>query len=164
MSTLFGDVMVVLSPEFNFFLEVDIKEEIPETGLIPEGEYTMTIRDAGLRVGDNRLPKPENEFFWLFMTSPDDNRIERLGGNRIRIVHTPQEGSMFPLFQVLLTQIVARTADDTGAINWNEEILRGPLPSSGEQFRNALKIGIDHGAVQYVLQQQPQTKPSFLGD
>lgn len=163
MCAMFGDAMVVLKEDFQFFVEATVKEPIPEGRLIPEGKYTFTISDAGFHVGGTKVAELADEQFWLFMASPDENYVDRVGSDRVRIVHYPAPETVFPLIRVLLAQLVwAAPAGEE--INWNEEVLKGPFPSSGARFREALHEGLKLGTVRYVLEQVPNTAPPFLDD
>lgn len=106
MNLLFGDVMVVLKESFQLILECAIPEDLPDTPLIPVGTYTLTIKDARFFIGGKRVQDLPSEQIWLFMASPERNFVERLDRNLVRIVHYPEGQSSFPLFQVLLTQLV----------------------------------------------------------
>lgn len=163
MSTMFGDAMVVLKGDFQFFVEATVKEPLPAGPLIPEGNYTFTIRDAGFHVQGTKVGELADEQAWLFMASPDENHVERVGSNRVRIVHYPAPDTMFPLFRVLLAQLVW-AAPAGQEINWNEEVLKGPFPSSGARFREALQEGLKLGTVRCVLEQVPGTLPPFLNE
>jgi hypothetical protein len=153
--------MVVLKEGFQLIIECAVAEDLPDTPLIPEGTYTLTIKDAGFFIGGKRVQDLPSEQMWLFMASPERNFVERLDRNLVRIIHHPEGQSSFPLFHVLLTQLVWHSPAGAG-INWNEEISKGALPSSGTRFHEALHDGLKSGTVRYVLRQVPRAMPSFL--
>jgi Holliday junction resolvase len=161
MSVMFGDALVVLKESFQFVLDAEVSEPLPEEGLIPEGTYKMKIKGGGFFIDDQRANDLSDEQAWLFMSCPDDNHIVRTDTNLVRIIHQPQSETSFPLFHVLLTQLAWDKADGAD-IDWNEEISRPPLPSSGTRLREALHEGLELGTVRYVLEQVPNTTPKFL--
>jgi hypothetical protein len=163
MSMLLGEAFVVLREEFNFAIESEIKEELPEETrtLVPSGIFTMILKDVGFFQAATRLKELEPEYVWLFLASSDQNTIERLTRQRIRIVYTMEDDSMFPLFHVLLAMAMCGVKEGEEP-DWNEIIRKEPMPISGLQFRQALEAGIKKGLVRYVIQQQPQTIPDFL--
>ncbi|MGA3323462.1 MAG: hypothetical protein ABSF45_03240 [Terriglobia bacterium] len=161
MSLLFGDVTVVLMEDFQFFAEARVHEPLPAEGLVPPGEYTFKILEAGFSVGGKKVGRLPSEQVWLFMASPADNDVERIGPDSVRIILHPAAESAFPLFHVLLAQ-VAWPKPDGSETDWNTEIVKGPFPSTGSRFREALQEGLGLGTVRYVLEQVPQTIPQFL--
>lgn len=162
---LFGDVLVQLSEDFRFELEGLILDPTPETesGLLPEGTYTIKIQDAAFHVGNQSLSLSEigTDYFWLFFACNDDNHVERVDRSRIRAIHYPKPDHVFSLFNVLVTQLLLRSGGE-GAVNWDEEITKGPFPSCGSAYRESLRRGIDLGVVRYVFDQLPHTQPEFL--
>jgi hypothetical protein len=161
ISMLFGEVMVVLIDDSQFFVEARVAEALPGEGLIPPGEYTFTILEAGFRIGGSKVNNLPGEQASLFMASRVDNFIERIGPDVVRIILYPTSDTTFPLFHVLLEQI-AWTRPDAVDIDWNAEITKGPFPSSGARYREAAQEGLKLGTVRYVLRQVPHTVPQFL--
>lgn len=161
MGVLFGDMSVVLKKDFQFFADAKVHEPLPAEGLMPPGNYTFTLLEAGFRVGGKKVTDLPKEQIWLFMASPADNYIERIGQDAVRIIIHPTAESAFPLFHVLLAQITWPKSDDTET-DWNAELVKGPFPSSGARFREAIQEGLDLGTVLYGLKQVPQTVPKFL--
>jgi hypothetical protein len=163
MSELFGEAAVVLREDFRFVIEAEVHEEMPQdvSAIVPEGMLTVTLKDAGFFLGDQRLKTVEPEYVWLFMACSDDNRLERISRQRVKVVHSPENESMFPLFHVLLAMATWNVKDGED-VDWNEVIRKGPIAISGPRLRTALESGIKEGFVRYVLHQVPQTKPDFL--
>lgn len=165
MGMMFGDTMVVLQQDFQLVIEVTVAEQLPPEGLIPEGYYTFTIREAGFHVAGKKVDNLPREQVWLFMACSTENRAERTGENAARIIHYPAPESGFPIFDVLLAQIAwNKPHRQESEINWNEEITRGPFPSSGARFRDAIEEGFKLGTTLYGLTQEPHTVPPFLRD
>ena len=115
----------------------------------------------GFFLGEERLKVLEPEYVWLFMACTEDNSVQRLSRQQVRVVHVQEEESMFPLFHVLLAMAVWGVKERE-EVDWNAVIRKGPIPISGPQFRKALESGIKRGFVRYVISQVPQTIPDFL--
>lgn len=163
MSVILRDILVVLKEEFSFVLDCSIAErvEIKAGDLLPQGEYTFKIESAGFYLGDQIQHKIDPEYQWLFLAAPDTSIVDYLGDNRVRIRHHQQPETMFPLFHAALAQLLMgfEAGND---IDWNEVLLRGPLPSSGGRYREMLEPGIKRGFIRYVFDQVPVTVPNFL--
>lgn len=95
----------------------------------------MTVKDVGFFQGATRLKELEPEYIWLFMASSDQNTVERLARQRIRVVHTTQDASMFPLFHGLLAMAMWGL-EEGDEPDWNEIIRKQTIPMMGPQFRS----------------------------
>ena len=61
----------------------------PKEQLLPENTYTVKITDAYFSTKHGRLKGMEDEFFWLFTCTTQDNHVVRLTQETVRILHHP---------------------------------------------------------------------------
>jgi Holliday junction resolvase len=160
MSMLFGDLMVELTQRVSFFLDAEITYPAPlppRPAVLPEGNHTMTIKGAGFLL-DGKPVKLSGELTWLFFRAATDHVVERTSETDIQILHTPQAQSVFSLTDFALMLMLWN--QDDGNPDW-EKVVRDEIRTTVDEVRKQLKMGLDIGVVQYVLEQQPHTQPDF---
>jgi len=69
---------------------------------------------------------------------------------------------MFNVSELLFTD-VTWGLEDGEEVDWLAALRRG-LPAPIKDLRSMLNRGIEAGAIQYVLEQQPEVMPAFLVD
>jgi hypothetical protein len=161
MTALFGNVFVTVKEGLRFELRLKLLDEVDAaTELLPEGYYKAQITEAGLHTYKGRVPDEQMaDLFPIFLTKAAEPRTEREGAYLRHIFPTDPEG-MFNLSDLLFTNLMwNRKAGEE--VDWIAEIRKG-LPTNTTDLHTVLRRGLDVGAIQYVLQQQPATVPTFL--
>jgi Holliday junction resolvase len=158
---LFRNLRIQMDPDLELRLDFKICEDVEmrSDGLMPEGTYQMEIAAAGFYSANKEIKDYAPEHFWLFSTAPDESEFTRIGEYACRQIFRPLRDHGFTLSNVLVAQLSLGTTADT--IDWHT-ILTKPFPSSGRQFHDALRPGIDKGFVRYVMDIIPNTWPDFL--
>ena len=161
MSLLLGEVMYLLTDDVAFVWEAEILDWQPrENELIPPGEHQFRFKGAFFSIGERKLDEYPKGLPALFFASPQEHEIRKVGGNNIQVVYKVRPNTTPSITDVLLTELYLRTSGEE--IDWDKEIMEGPLPESGVFYRKLLEDGVKQGFTMYVLHQVPKTMPQFL--
>jgi hypothetical protein len=161
-TALFRDLRIVMNPELEFVLEMDLLDEA-EGGadvLLPAGEYRFQIKGFGFYSAGVKIADYTSEHFGLFMATPDESELRRTGKQTFRQIYRPQLDHGFYISNVLVAQLSFMAGMDED-IDWHRIVTR-PFPSSGQQLRESLQSAIDAGFVRYVMDVIPNDWPDFL--
>ncbi len=160
MSSIFGDLMIVLTQRITFFIDAEVSAngELPAMpALLPEGAYTFTIRGAGFLLDGNPI-ELRSELAWLLFRAPTESEVTRTSQNTVRILYSPEAESMFSLMDFALMLMLWNEGETP---DW-EMVVREKIGVAADEVRKHLLAGIDLGVVRYILEQQPHTIPEFL--
>lgn len=161
MSSIFGDLLVMLTDRISFYMDADVETDkpLPQPPRIMEpGQHTMTIKGAGFLLDGNPI-NLSNELNWVVMRADMRNEVKVTGEKSIRMAYTPEPDTMFSLTDLALMFLLWNEKEDEP--DW-DRVVREPVPISSENVRAALNSGIQAGVIQYVIQQTPGTVPDFL--
>ena len=160
MSALFGNVFLKIKKGFR--LELMLKLLDPEDAaseVLEDGEHAMQVTDMGLYTYNGRLPKDlTSELFPLIMARSIEPETE-CEGKFLRHIFPGDHENIFNVSELLIANLSWSQDDDE--VDWLAA-LRNGLPVPIADLRGVLNRGIEAGALQYVLEQQPQVVPAFL--
>jgi len=161
MTALFGNVFITVKEGFRFEMTYELLDAVDVAReLLPEGQYQAKVVDVALHTHKGRVPSGlTSELFPLFLTKAGEPTTER-EGKFLRHVFPVNPEGMFNLSDLLFTNLTW-FREERNEVEWITEIRKG-LPQNGRDLHTVLKEALEVGAVQYVLQQQPQDIPVFL--
>ncbi len=130
--------------------------------LLSEGEHPMQITEAGLYTHKGKVANDlSSDLFPLIMARSVEATTER-EGEFLRHAFPADHENMFNVSELLITSLIWRLKDDE-ELNWLAALRKG-LAAPIKDLRSVLERGIAAGAIQYVLEQQPEVVPAFLVD
>ncbi len=162
MSLFLGEVMYLLTSDVAFVWEAEILDWQPKTEneLIPPGEREFRFKGAFFSIGGRKLDEYPKGLPGLFFASPQEHETKKVGGSNIQVAYKVLPNTTPAITDVLLAELYLRTSGEQ--IDWDKEIIEGPLPESGVFYREVLEDGVKQGFIMYVLHQVPKTTPQFL--
>jgi Holliday junction resolvase len=161
-SVLFRDLRIMMNPDLELILEMDLLDEVDgDAGtLLTEGLFTFQICGAGFYNHGVHISRYEPEHFALFLATPDQTELRRTGKQKFQQIYRPEPEHGFPLSNVLAARM-SMLAGAEKEIDWHQAVTK-PFSSSGTQFRESLQTAIDLGFVMYVMDIVPNNWPDFL--
>jgi Holliday junction resolvase len=163
MSMIFGNVFLVIKEGFR--LEFKFKSSDPDasaSALPTEGEHIFTIVDAGLYTSKGKLSKDLTSDLFPLMLARALEPITESEGDCYRYMYPADHENMFNASELLIATLNWLRKEDE-EVDWLVALRQG-LASPIEDLRGVLNRGIEAGAIQYVLDQQPEVVPAFLVD
>lgn len=160
MTQMFGDLLIVLTQRVALFIDAEVSGDAPLPplpSLLPVGTHTFTIRGAGFLVDGKRVDMSP-ELKGLFFRAPTESLVDRTGERTVRMLYTPEPETMFSLMDFALMLMLW---NQDGNPDW-EKVARDEISTTAEDARKQLRGGIEIGVVQYILEQQPNTKADFI--
>lgn len=164
MSLLFGNRWIKVNDEASFRIVAKVIDAIldPSEELFEEGSYTFQIESAGFYVGERLIDTVSGRCSEVLFSTFVENEVQKLEGNRARIIYRPIEGSTtVQLYGMLLIDLYIKSGGGDEIV-WPEALVRGPFDSSAEIFRNALDQAGTGQFIEMVLSQVPATVPEYL--
>jgi Holliday junction resolvase len=164
MSLLFGNLWITVNDKTSFRIDAKIIDAELDSNkeLIDEGTYTFEIEKAGFYVGEALIETLSGRCSEILFSTFGQNVVEKLEGNRVRIIYHPLEDSRtIQLYDLLLIDLYIKSREE-GEIVWAESLLEGPFDSSGETFRNAIAQPGTSQFIDFVGHQRPTTIPGYL--
>ncbi|HEV2577119.1 MAG TPA: hypothetical protein VGU25_07905 [Acidobacteriaceae bacterium] len=162
MSALFGNVFIRVKDGFRLEIEYKLNDVTDSVAVIlPEGNYEATITEMALYTAKGRLNSAlTNELFPLFIARATDEHVTKRTGDRIREKYSTDSEGMFNASDLLFANTTF-SSDPGEPIDWLVKLRKG-LVKPAVNLPRVLDDGIDAGAIQYVLEQQPDKLPPFL--
>ena len=169
LGVLGGDFMVDLPPGLGMRLEFDKVRTLAK-----EAQEGHALEEVLLEVSDASFLTPSGErlkslgpglwpLFWA--TGPVEETIETENGYQLN-VHIPPHG-LFTWAHVTLTTLLTFRTDAASPdtpFPWRERLRTRNFPITSSALLEAAGNGIKQGTVRYILHQQPDIMPTFLGD
>jgi hypothetical protein len=162
MTALFGNVFITIKEHFRY--EIVLKLLDPKDAaatVLDDGDHKAQITDAALYTYKGRVPKELYlDLFPLFLAKATDESTTERDGEYLKHIFTTDPEDMFSASDLLFSNL--SFAQGPGEeINWVAALRKG-LAAPKIDLPAVLRRGIDAGAIQYVLEQQPEILPSFL--
>jgi hypothetical protein len=164
LGVLFNDAFIKINDEacFRFDAEIVNTDLDPSEELIDEGTYEFKVESAGFYVGDDLIKDISSECSFILFSSFNQNKVTRLGGNRVRTTfYHDEETSFHGLYEFRLAELFIQAGAEE-EIDWNQVVRQGSLQSSADNLRRAIYAPGTSQFIDLVLHQVPQTMPDFL--
>ena len=160
MSALFGNVFLKIKEGFRLELKLKLLDPADAASeLLSEGEHPMQVTEVGLYTHKGKLPKDlTSELFPLIMARSIEPLTER-EGEFLRHIFPADHENIFNVSELLIANLSWSQEDDS--VDWLAALRKG-LPVPIQDLHGVLNRGIEAGALQYVLEQQPQIVPVWL--
>ncbi|MFZ1007755.1 MAG: hypothetical protein WAN65_13015 [Candidatus Sulfotelmatobacter sp.] len=160
MSLLFKDFRITLNPNFQFFIDLDILDPALENDkeALPE-QFHAKIVDVGYLFEGSRIEQ-KREYLRLLLAVADEGHLVRTGARQVRQIFQPAENTISSLSRAFIAEVAMGRQGDP---DWHDVLRRGPLASSGEDYRKSLAQAVHDGIVLQWFDIEPNTPPSFLG-
>jgi len=164
MSLLFGNRWIKVKDEASFRIDAKVIDATldPSEELLEEGSYTFQIEKTGFYVGERLIDKVSGRCSEVLFSTFVENEVQKLEGNRARIIYRAVEGSTtVQLYDLLMIDLYIKSSGGDEIV-WPEALVKGPFDSSAEIFRNALDEAGTSQFIDMVLNQVPATVPEYL--
>lgn len=164
MSLLFGNRWIKVNDNASFRIDAKVVDATldPSGELFEEGSYTFQIESAGFYVGEKLIDTVSGRCSEVLFSTFVENEVQKLEGNRARIIYRPVEGSTtVQMYDLLLIDLYIKSTGGDQIV-WPEALVKGPFDSSGEIFRNALDQTGTSQFIDMVLNQVPASVPEYL--
>jgi len=162
MTALFGNVFIVVNEGFRLEIEYKLLDQsASDEAFLPAGQYESVITEAGLFTKRGKVPNDLSKLlFPIFITKAAGAPTFERSGEFIRETYATDPEGMFNASDILFTNL-SWHRDPENSVDWLIALRKG-LVAPAQDLRTVLQRGIEVGAIQYVLEQQPATIPSFL--
>jgi hypothetical protein len=161
MSSVFGDLQIILTDRIYFYLDAEVETEKPlpqQPAIFPSGNHTMKITGAGFLL-DGNPTSLSNELSWVVMRAEMRNEVKVTGEKTVRVGYSPEPETMLSLTDLALMFLLWNEKE--GDPDW-DRVVREPIPILAANVRTELRNGLNSGVIRYVLEQRPITIPDFL--
>jgi Holliday junction resolvase len=167
LGVLFDHWLIRLQDNVSFVMDAELLdyEHKSEYKIVPQGQYTLKMKGAGLRAGEEHFAINEvsPEIFFLMMSAGDDDELKLVSETAVELIYRPRENYDVQLLDLLFTLFYLRSKDED-RIPWDQIILEGPLKFTAQEFRDSFKKKESSKFIRSILQQIPNTMPAYLSE